>query len=114
MLKINPDPKFKKDVEITVPGQDEPGTIPLTFKYMGRKEYAEWCENTREVKDEDGKVIQKGKTVAESFPEFVLGWGLKEKFSQENIDTFLNNYPAAYGEIFAAYSSALLGSRIKN
>lgn len=107
MLKITPDPTFKADVEITVPGQDKPGTIPLTFKYRGRDEFKEFMDG---MKSEDGK----GKTVAEALPEFVEGWGLKEKFTNENIKIFLNNYPAAYGEIFTKYSELLLVSRLKN
>jgi hypothetical protein len=44
-LKINPDPQFQADVTITVPGQSEPGTLPLTFKYRGRDEYKSLLES---------------------------------------------------------------------
>lgn len=114
MLKINPDPTFSHVVEITVPGQTEPGTLNLTFKYRGRKDYADWIDTLSEKKDKKGKTKQKGKTVSEAFPEFVLDWELDEEFSSENFEIFLNNYPAAYGEIFSEYSKLLLLSRIKN
>lgn len=102
MLKLNPNPTFSDEVEITVPGQKEPGAINLTFKYRSRKEYGEfltWLED---------------KTVSEAMPEFVIGWDLPEEFTAENVSIFLNNYPAAYGEIFAAYSRLLFESRVKN
>lgn len=124
MLKLNPDPTFKADVAITVPGQSEPGTISLTFKYRSRKEYADflnWLKGddvADEVEnDEEAEAVEKvsGKTTAEAFPEFVSGWkGMNAKFTPENIEIFLDNYPAAYMEIFSQYSKLLLASRVKN
>ena len=113
-LKINPDPTFKADVKITVPGQTEPGTLPVTFKYRGRDEYKALLESFQEKTDESGNATQKGKTFAEALPAIATGWGLDEDFTPENIEIFLNNYPAAYQEIFAEYSRLLLVSRIKN
>lgn len=110
MIKINPDPTFDCDVEITVPGQEEPGTVPITYKYRGRDEYLEWIKSLGEV---DGEDIAE-KSTADAFPEFVDSWGLSEDFTQENISIFLNNYPAAYIEIFKKYSEMLMVSRIKN
>ena len=114
MLKLNPNPTFADEVTITVPGQKEPGTINLTFKYRSRKEYGEFLASLEEKKDEAGNVVVPGKTVSEALPEFVIGWDLPEEFNAENVEIFLNNYPAAYGEIFTAYSRLLLGSRVKN
>jgi hypothetical protein len=114
MLKLNPDPTFTDDVPVTIPGQKEPGTIFLTFKYRSRKEYQEYLESLEEKKDKKDKVTQKEKTLAEAFPGFVLGWGLEEEFSPKNIEIFLNNYPVAYQEIFTHYSKMLLVSRVKN
>lgn len=114
MLKLNPNPTFSDEVEITVPGQKEPGTLNLTFKYRNRKEYGEFLASLEEKKDEDGNVVVPGKTVSEALPEFVLGWDLPEEFNAENVAIFLNNYPAAYGEIFAAYSRLIFESRLKN
>jgi hypothetical protein len=114
MLKITPDPTFTDDVELTVPGQKEPGTISMTFKYRSRKGYQELLESLEEKKNDKGKVTRKEKTFAEALPEFVLGWGLEEEFNPKNIDIFLNNYPVAYQEIFTHYSKMLLVSRVKN
>lgn len=114
MLKLNPNPTFSDEIEITVPGQKEPGAISLTFKYRSRKEYAEFLASLEEEKDAAGKVVKSGKTVAEALPEFVLGWDLPDEFTAETVAIFLDNYPAAYGEIFAAYSRLLFESRVKN
>lgn len=114
MLKLNPNPTFSDEVEITVPGQKEPGTINLTFRYRSRAEYADLLDWMGEKEDKAGKVVTPGKTVSEAFPEFVIGWDLPEEFNSENVAIFLNNYPAAYGEIFAAYTRLLFESRIKN
>lgn len=114
MLKLNPNPTFSDEIEITVPGQKEPGSISLTFKYRSRKEYVEFLSSLEEEKDKAEKVVKPGKTVAEALPEFVLGWDLPEEFTAKNVAIFLNNYPAAYGEIFAAYSRLLFESRVKN
>jgi hypothetical protein len=103
MLKLTPDPKFKVDVQITVPGVEAPATVKLVFKYMGRKQMAEFIE------------IQKDKEIPESLAEIVLDWeGFDEKFSPENLQIFLENYPAAPLEILKAYNKQLFESRVKN
>ena len=37
MLKVNPEPLFTIDVEITVPGQKEPGSLSITFVYKNKE-----------------------------------------------------------------------------
>lgn len=114
MLKLNPNPTFESEVQITVPGQKEPGTVNLVFKYRSRKEFGEFLSWMAEKRDKAGRVVAPGASVSAAFPEFVLGWDLAEEFTLENIAIFLNNYPAAYGEIFAAYTAMLFESRAKN
>lgn len=113
MLKLNPDPTFENEVAITVPGQAVPGTVLLTFKYRTSKEYFDWFNEMREKKDK-GKTIKEGKSIKDAFPEFVLGWNLPDEFNQENINIFLENYPAAYEDSFKHYTKALFESRVKN
>jgi len=114
MLKLILNPTFSADVEITVPGQQETGTVSLTFKYLGRKEYRAMVDSFSEVKDAKGKITKEVTSMEEAFPQFVTGWGFAEPFTTENIDLFLNNYPAAYMDIFTQYSKLLMASRIKN
>jgi len=120
-LQLNPNPQFKEEVPITVPGQKEPGLITVTFKYRNRPDYAAWLETLREREETEGeetldkdKKKEKGKTAAEAFAEFVLSWDLPDALNPKNIVTFLDNYPASYMEIFTAYSKSLFTSRIKN
>jgi len=102
MLKISLDPTFEAVVDITVPGQKKTGTIPLTFKYRNKEELLSfWNEND---KSEDTEIFHK----------LVLGWGLDEKFTPENVKVFLNNYHRAAFEIVREYNRLLAESRIKN
>lgn len=114
MLKLNPDPQFKADVEITVPGAVEMGSISLTFKYRNRKELsALWGspEDGEKPKKDD---LTKKKDI-DLFMEMVAGWdGIDAEFNKKNAEIFLNNYPAAANEIAIEYSKLLVVSRIKN
>lgn len=110
MIKINPNPQFTEEVEITVPGQKETGTITLTFKYRSMKGFNEWTDSLKE----DKKGGRKAVTLLEAFEQFVLGWDLPEEFTTENIEIFIDNYPASYSEIFSFYAKSLFESRVKN
>ena len=114
MLKLIPDPTFKAEVEITVPGQKEVGTIPLTFKLLGCKEYLAFIDSNRVKKTKKGKVVNEPRTPSEAFPDLVEGWGLAEDFTPENFEIFFNNYPFAYSEIVTAYDKLAFESRVKN
>jgi hypothetical protein len=111
MLKLNPDPQFKADVKITVPGQVDLGTINLTFKYRNRKDLiALWKKN--ETADSEADVT---KEQLDIFKKIVVGWdGIDGEFNAKNVELFVNNYPAATNEIIAAYASLCLESRVKN
>jgi len=119
MLKLNPNPTFEAEVEITVPGQQETGTVKLTFKYLGRKEYRAMVDSWDEVREPDkankpGKVVKPATLTEDAFLQFVNGWELPEPFNLENVQIFLNNYPAAYMDTFTQYSKLSLQSRLKN
>jgi hypothetical protein len=103
MLKINPDPKFTANVNVTVPGQEATSSISITFRYKSKKQLAEWKEAFSESDDK------------EFLGEVVLGWsGVDVDFSPETFALFLDNYPAAALEIVTAYHKLLLDSRAKN
>ena len=66
-------------------------------------------------KDEDGEVVQKAMTEDELVSEIVIGWkGIDAEFNAENLQVFLNNYPAAAWDIINAYSRLVHESRVKN
>jgi hypothetical protein len=112
MLKLNPDPHFKAEVKITVPGKLEPETVNLTFKYRNRTDLvALWKKSEKPVSTD----IDITKEQLELFNKIVTGWdGVDGEFNAKNVETFVNNYSAAVNEIIAAYGSLCLESRVKN
>ena len=106
MIKVTPDPEFKADVEITVPGQQTTGTIPLTFRYKTRKQLASLFE--KYSKDEVFLITP------ELMEDIIVSWGLESEFNKENIAIFLDNYLLGGSEILAAYQKLLFESRVKN
>jgi hypothetical protein len=116
MLKLNPKPTFDADIKLTVPGQDDAGTIKLTFKYMPKKALFDFFKKHQAEYDEKtGELIKDASTDDVMIGEIVTGWkGLDVEFNQENLSIFLDNYPAAAGEIIVAYNRLVLESRVKN
>ncbi len=105
MLKINPEinPTFKETIDITIPCQKETGKLTLNFKYRTRDEFIDFSDEM--IGKEDADVVM----------EMAEGWeNIDGEFTREEIDTFLNNYPAAAAEIFNQYRQLLFESRIKN
>ncbi len=102
-LKLQPNPTFNAVAELSVPGQDKPAKITVTFKHLSRKQ----------IKDFFGAL--EGKTDADALGEVLTGWeGIDEKFNPEALQTLLDNYPAAAGELFESFRKNLMESRAKN
>ncbi|WP_460033847.1 phage tail assembly chaperone [Megalodesulfovibrio paquesii] len=103
MLKLTPDPQFTAKVGITVPGQDAPAQITVTYKYMTRSQAQAWGQGLGE------------KTDNEALADVVLGWeGVDAPYSRETLDQLLDAYPAAGLELLTAFRQNLLESRRKN
>jgi hypothetical protein len=103
MLKLNPEPQFTANVNLTVPGQDDSAVIAVKFKYKSKKQLAEWKEQFRDKSD------------AEFLGEVVAGWsGVDVDFSPEKLALLLDHYPSAALEIVTVYHKQLLVSRAKN
>ena len=103
MLKIVPEPTFKANVQITIPGQEDTASVELTFNYMSKTKALEFFSE------------MKGKTDVEALTTLIAGWdGFDVPFSKAALETFLDNYPAAAFEIIQAFNRNLLESRIKN
>ena len=99
-FKLKPNPTFKADVTIPVPG-DEPGIVTFTFKHRPIKELA------------DLEKVE-GKHISQFLLEITEGWALSDEFNQSNVETLLDNYPRAGEAIMKAYYAELLGNREKN
>lgn len=107
MLTLNPAPTFKGTARITVPGQDQPAEIQLTWKHKTRDEYDAWLASAASFADKGGD--------APFLAEVIADWsGIDQAFSLDALRTLLAVYPAAGGELLAAYQTDLLASRAKN
>lgn len=108
-FKLIPNPTFKATVNLTVPGQENPGQIEFEFRHMTSDGLKAWFEDGRE------------KTSAEALSEVIVGWnGVLNTddnplpFSAERLAELLANYPASGMEALSAYVNRLTESRAKN
>lgn len=107
MFKINPNPTFPADVEISTPV----GTaiLKLEFKHLGK-------EGLKKLHD-----IAQTQADIETLVEFTVGWsdvfdaeGNPVPFSADALAKLIDSYPAAPYEIYRAYLNAASGIRTKN
>lgn len=102
-LKLQPNPTFTAKAEISVPGQDKPARVEITFKHLARGKIKDYFANLE------------GKTDGEALGEIITNWdGIDEKYSPEALLEFLDNYPAAGSELFECFRTNLMASRRKN
>jgi len=103
MLKLIPEPKFKADVPLTIPGKPEPVVVSMTFKYMTRQQFISFMED------------EKDRLLTDTVGELITGWdGFDAEYSRENLNTFFEHYPNAPIEIWREYNKQLFESRVKN
>ena len=106
MFKLQPNPTFKTEVSIPVPGA-KPGKINIEFKHMGKKALQAFFESLQSEGEQRSDVDALG--------DLVAGWsGVDEKFSTENLEVFLDAYPGAAMALFDAYRAEVLEARTKN
>lgn len=107
MLTLNPAPTFKGTARITVPGQEQPAEIQLTWKHKTREQYDAWMASAASFADQGGD--------AAFLAEVIADWAsVDQVFSLGALGTLLAVYPAAGHELLAAYQTDLLASRAKN
>lgn len=99
-FQLQPKPTFKVDVAIPRAGDDD-GVITFTFRHKPLKELAS-IES------------MEGKNAVEFLLDITDGWALPDAFSQENLETLLDNYPRALEAITRHYYNELMGNRQKN
>lgn len=83
-------PTFKAKVDIPVPG-GRPSPIEFTFKHKTRDDFKEFIDGLQGR--EDIEVLQ----------EILSGWALDDAFTEENLDTLVQNYPASARAITEVY-----------
>lgn len=125
MFKLNPNPTFKADVKITVPGGD-PLPVTFEFKHKTRTGLAEWQRSfvqtapdpTPNAPDQTKTLIKPDRDIV---AEYIVGWegpvneaGDREPWSVEAFLKFCDNYHTAQMEVYVGYVAALSESRTKN
>ncbi len=106
MFKLKPNPTFKANVSI--PSTDGAGVIEFEFKHKTRKEVKTYFESLGEG--------DAAKSDTEALSDLIVGWGKSVdcEYNAENLETLLDNYPAAAKVIFEAYNKALFEGQQKN
>ncbi len=126
MFKIIPNPTFEGMVSITVPGEDKPAALRVTWRHKGRKALAVWLrkgapqpelQTTAATKPLDAKPLDDAAWLA----EVLDGWhgpvdpqDEAVPFSTAALAELLDACPAAGAELLAAYLAAMTESRAKN
>jgi len=110
MFKIDPEPTFTAEVELSVPGQPA-ALLSVRWKHLTRDKLREWIDGLADLKlsDVDGL-------------DFVIaGWdgvidqqGQDVPYSKDRLRSLLGSYHAASAELVRAYVRALTESRLGN
>lgn len=107
MFKLQPNPTFPADVEVSTPvGQAK---LKLEFKHLGKEALKKLNENAKTQPD------------IETLSQIVVDWsevfdadGNPVAFNVDAMAQLIDAYPAAPFEIFQTYIKAASGSRLKN
>jgi hypothetical protein len=102
---LQPKPTFRQ--EVTIPTPTGEGKITFEFRHKGRKALKAFFESLGEG--------ETARVDSDALLELVSDWaGVDEKFTPENLDTLLDNYPSAAKAIFEAYNKGLFEGKTKN
>lgn len=125
MFKIVPNPTFTSRVLLTVPGTDQLAELAVTWRHKGRAALAAWLGKPAAAAAAPagvGSTLQAGVPAdAAWLGEVMCGWdgplladGQPAPFGDAALAALLDSYPAAGGELMAAYLRASTESRAKN
>lgn len=99
-FKLQPDPTFRKKVELPVPGGST-APVEFVFKYRDRTELKAFLDGP-ERSDTDAIL------------EMCAGWDLADAFNRESVDVLVRNFIPAPALIWEAYLGELTRTREKN
>lgn len=115
IFTLDPTPKFKIDVKIPRPGENEDGILTLHFKHHPIDEFtATMAETESTLATIDENDPQGFDIMTNAVMHIAEGWGFPDKFTKENMRRLLVNYPRAFGAIHGTYYLELMGLREKN
>ncbi len=108
MLTLDPLPTFDWPVELTIPGQEEPVKIVITWAYKDRDEHQAWINQA---------LGTKGKKDVDLLAEVIKGWSEKDidvPYTKANLAKLLKRYHGSALQLVKAYAAGLHGGRLKN
>lgn len=107
MFKLQPNPTFTANVDISTPTSTAP--LKLEFKHLGKEGLKKLNESATTRPD------------IETLSEIIVSWfdvfdneGNQIAYSADALAQLIDAYPAAPFEIYRAYINAAAGSRVKN
>lgn len=100
-FSLKPNPTFKRDVEIPVPGE-KPAKLNFVFRHKTRNELKEFVDSLADREDID------------TVMDVACGWGIDESFDEDNVEVLLQNYPGSALAIINAYLNEVSGARKGN
>ncbi len=105
MLKLQPNPTFRAEVGIPVPGQSEPAKIVCVFAHMDRDEFKAFAAPDAVAARSD----------VESLQRILRGWdGVDAEFSADAVAMLCQQYHGAAYAISAAFVAELTKARLGN
>lgn len=105
MLKLQPNPTFRAEVGIPVPGQAEPVKIWCVFAHMDRDEFRDFAAPEASTARSD----------AESLQRILRGWeGVDAAFSAEAVAMLCKQYHGAAFAISSVFVNELTKARLGN
>lgn len=120
MFKIDPAPTFAADVPLSVPGDDKPRVLRITFRHKGRRALADYQARSVEVAQQadqagaDAVFQAYVGEIIDAWAGMVDAEGRPLPYNAENLALLLDNYPAAGAEIVRFYNRQLGHARAGN
>lgn len=109
MIKLTPNPTFKVEVLLPVPGEEKPGAIELTVRYMSRTARETWFKGSA------------NKTDAEALHEVIADWsgpvddqGAPVPYSLDALHALCNHYEKVAQRVLTAIAQGYSEGRVKN
>lgn len=107
MFNLTPNPTFKAEVPISVPGLREPLEVPFTFKHLTKTGLQKWM--ARYAANPGHEVLA----------EVIADWGVRRdgelvEYSASALAELCENYPPALAEIGDAFVIELGRAKRKN
>lgn len=115
LFTLDPNPKFKLDIDIPRPGEKTPGVLTMHFVHHPIDEFTATMKATEETLrglTEDSPEAYD--VMVEALMSFTEGWGFPEEFNADTVRRLLVNYPRSFGVIHTSYYLELMGLREKN